>query len=458
MSDTLQPKHKRIALFALCLAFFMVIIDVTIVNVALPSMSIELHGGISWLQWIIDGYALTFACFLLSAGHFGDHFGPKVSFVLGLILFTLTSLGCGLANDFLTLTGFRLLQGMAAALMVPTSLSLVNVLFKTKTERARAIGIWGSIGGIAAACGPLVGGILTSIFSWRSVFFVNVPVGLLAIIIAVIYVPRPGGTGKESFDVPGQFFAICSIGALAFGLIESGRLGWTSPLVQYSFILFAIALVVFLFLEWRVKSPMFPLTLFKSREFSIGLISGVLLNFAFFGILFLLPLYFQHVRHYSVLMTGMAVLPLTVLTIFGSFFSGRVTGKYGSKLPMIIGLSFVTFGFVGALIAAEDHPTYLALALPLLAVGFGIAFAMPAATVMIMNAVPPTHTGLASGTFNALRQVGSLIGVAVFGTVVAVSSGFVEGLHVGLICSAIACFIALCFVLFLPGGITPDEK
>ena len=291
------------SLTALCLGFFMVIIDVTIVNIALPSMAKALNGNVSWLQWAVDGYTLTFACLLLSAGNLGDRVGAKISFQCGLILFVLASLGCGLAPSFLVLTIFRLIQGIAGALLVPTALALINASYDNNEERAYAIGIWASVGGIAAAAGPILGGILIAISSWRAVFFVNVPIGLLGLLLTAMYVTNPSTSHKGSFDVLGQILGIVSIGALAFGLIEAGRLGFFSTLVISAFALFLLAFILFLIIEKRTTSPMLPLNLFHSRTFSVAITVGMLMTLAYYGELFVLTLYFQQIRGYSAILT-----------------------------------------------------------------------------------------------------------------------------------------------------------
>src|SRR3990167_8955345 len=222
---------KHLPLIALCLGFFMVIMDVTIVNIALPSMSKNLHGNISWLQWVVDGYTLTFACLLLSAGNLADRVGAKSTYLLGLILFTIASLACGLLSNFLMLIAMRLLQGIGAALLVPTSLALINASYENKKERAYAMGIWSAIGGIAGAAGPVLGGFLVFYFGWRSVFFVNAPIGLIVFFMTKKFVVNPSPSGKGHFDVLGQLLGVISIAALAFSLIEAGRMGFSSHLV-----------------------------------------------------------------------------------------------------------------------------------------------------------------------------------------------------------------------------------
>ncbi len=422
------------SLLALCLGFFMVIIDVTIVNVSLPIMQTSLGGNVSWLQWVVDGYTLTFACLLLSAGSLADRIGAKKAFQAGLLLFVLTSMGCALSNAFWSLTTFRLLQGIAAAFLVPTSLALINSSYPDKESRAKAIGIWGGLGGIAAASGPILGGILTASFGWRAVFWVNVPIGLLALILAVKYIASPtrslNGT-HEKFDFAGQITGIVSIAALAFSLIETGNLGWFSPIVLIGFLVFFVTFIAFLWIEHHNRSPMFPLNLFKSHEFSIAIVVGMIINFGLYGELFILPLYFHQMKEFSVLQIGVAILPLTGLVAVASYLSGKIISIKGGKFPMIVGLIIGALGFA-FLLMAEKNTDYYWLILPLAAIGFGTAFTMPAATVTAIQAAPEDRPGIAAGAFNASRQLGSLLSVALFGTIVATSTHFMAGMHITL--------------------------
>jgi len=398
----LKP-NKKMPLIALCLGFFMVIIDVMIVNVALPSIGKNLNAGLSGLQWVAAGYTLTFACLLLSAGNLGDRLGAKTAFVWGLILFVLTSLGCGLSSTLKWLIIFRLLQGASASLLVPTSLALINAIYKNEKERARAIGVWASIGGLAGALGPILGAILTTWFGWRAVFLVNIPIGVAAILLAIRYVPHNGGAGKGSFDLAGQITGILSIAALAFSLIEAGVSGWFSPIVLSGFTVFIIAFAAFILVEYHTISPMFPLKFFRSKTFSAAITVGMILNLGGYGCLFILPLYFQHIRGYSVLMAGLAIVPFVGLGVVASYFGGKITSIMGPRLPMIIGMAVGALGFFCLLMAAEHGPSYWAFLLPLMAVGMGTSFTMPAATIAIINSVPADRAGIASGAFNASR-------------------------------------------------------
>jgi DHA2 family methylenomycin A resistance protein-like MFS transporter len=425
--------NKNIPLIALCLGFFMVIIDVMVVNIALHSIAKDLNGSFSGLQWVVAGYTLTFASLLLSAGYLGDRAGAKPTFLWGLGLFVVTSLGCGLAPVLWVLVVFRLFQGAAAALLVPTSLALINASYENEKDRAKAIGMWASIGGIAGAAGPVLGAILTNYLGWRSVFLINIPVGIIAILLTVKYVSSPAaGNQKAGFDFPGQLLGIISVASLAFGLIEAGNSGWLGPLAVWGFAICLVSFAAFIWHERRVVAPMFPLKFFRAKTFSVGIAAGMILNLGAYGLLFVLPFYFQQVRHYSVLMTGLALLPMLGLGVMTSLVSGKLIAALGPKLPMLIGLLMGMVGFFALLITGENAPSYLVLILPLAAIGFS-SFTMPAATIAVIRSVPDDRVGVASGAFNTSRQVGSLLGVAIFGAIINTAAHFMFGMHVCLI-------------------------
>lgn len=335
---TLSAKSSQIMPFiALCLGFFMVIIDVTIVNVALPSLAVGLKANMSGLQWIMDGYTLTFAGLLLSAGFLSDRVDAKSACLWGLIVFVAASIGCGLANSLSVLIICRLLQGIGAAVIVPSSLKLIHSLYENQEERARAIGLWASVSGIAAASGPIMGALLISWLGWRAVFFVNVPIGIIGILFAIKYVLKKRPVNRDgNFDILGQLLGITSIGSLAFGLIEAGKLGWLSEKVVGGFCVFLVTFTAFLITERRAKSPMFPLHFFKSKTFSVSIAVGMIINLGFYGELFIFPLYFQQLREYSVLMTGLAILPMPAFVVIASYLGGKLASIRGPKIAMMI--------------------------------------------------------------------------------------------------------------------------
>ncbi len=422
VGSTLRTREDRRAatalpLVAICLGYFMVILDATAVNLSLPALGHDLGGGVNVLQWVVDGYTLTLATLLLSAGALGDRIGANQVFRLGLAVFVVASAACGLAPGAGTLVGARLVQGAGAAVLVPSSLSLLQAAHPEPAARARAVGVWGGVAGVAAASGPVVGGALTQAVSWRLVFFINVPIGLVALVLTARHVVRPEGHGRRGTDLPAQLAGVAALGALTYALIDA-RAGWTSSVVLAGLALALAATATFVALERRSADPMLPLGLFRSEAFSAGTAVGLLINLGFYGQLFVLSLYLQNLRHMSPMTAGLALLPEGIVVSPASFLSGRLTGRAGGRPAMLIGLCTGAAGLFG-LMAAGAHEPYALLVPALVAAGFGMAFTMPAATTTVVEAAPPERAGVASGAINAGRQVGSTIGVALMGTLAA---------------------------------------
>lgn len=427
--------RKGLAFSALCMGFFMVILDVTIVNVALPTIADYFHATLAALQWIVDGYNLTFAGLLLLAGSLADYFSAKRIFQIGLIAFALASLGCALSFSVAVLIAFRLLQGVAGAFLLPSSLALIAELCPEKQQRARAMGVWAALGGVACASGPFLGGLLTSAFSWRMIFFVNIFIGLSSFLLMSRHIFADGKvcqTGKTKFDFLGQAVGFIAIFLLAFGLIEAGVDGWSNPFIVACFVVSVLALLLFLRVESRADHPMLPLGLFRNRTTTMALLAAMVLNLVFYGQLFMIPFYFEHLRHYSVFVTGLAILPLPGLALIGSYIGGRLTIKVGPKKIIFWGFLIAAVGFFSLLTLQQSAPTYIWIMLPFLAIGFGISFTVPAMTFAATHSVDQQRAGIAAAVLNASSQVGSLIGVAVFGTVAALSKTFIGALHTTL--------------------------
>lgn len=334
------------------------------------------------------------------------------------------------------LVGARLVQGVGAAMLVPSSLSLLRASYEQPSERARAVGVWGATAGTGAASGPVLGGLLVASISWRAVFVVNVPVGVAALLLARRHLPDAGERAGQGLDPPGQALGIVALTLVTFGLIEGGAAGWGSPLALIPLIAFVPAIVAFLLVERGVRQPMMPLSLFSSREFSGASFVGLAINLGFYGQLFAIVLYFRHVRSYSALEAGLALLPEGVFVAVASSVSGRITARVGPRLPMICGTALGALGFAG-LIAAGHSTSYALLVPALVAAGFGMALTMPAATAAVIESAPASRSGIASGVLNAGRQAGGAIGVALLGTLIA-SGSFVPGLHVAMACLAAA--------------------
>ena len=435
-----------LALVVICLGYFMVIVDSTVVNVALPAIGRELHGGVAGLQWVVDAYTLSFAGLLLTGGAFAERLGARRVFEAGLVIFAAASAACALAPGLGFLVAARLVQGAGAALLVPSSLVLLQAAYPTREGRARAFGVWGAIAGIGAASGPIIGGLLVTEWSWRGAFFLNLPFAVAAMALTGRAVPATGPRPR-SVDLPGQIMSVAGLGLLTWSLVEAGQLGWTSPFVLAGFCLAAVAWAGFARAEHRTADPMLPLSLLARPAFRAGSAVGLLINLGFYGQLFLMTLYLQDVRGYSALAAGLALLPEAALLTVASTVSGRIMARTGPRLPMLTGLVLGGAGLLG-LIVAGAGTSYSFLIIPMAAAGFGMALTMPAATAAVIEAAPPDRGGIASGVVNAARQSGGVLGVALLGSMVHVRATFIGGLHVGLAIAAGA-FFAAAAVTFL---------
>jgi DHA2 family methylenomycin A resistance protein-like MFS transporter len=442
--DRLEKEHPQqrspLALVVICVGYFLVILDAMVVNVALPAIGHELHGGVAGLQWVVDAYTLSFAGLLLAGGALAERLGGRLVFLAGLVTFALASAACGLAPSLPVLIGARLVQGAGAALLVPSSLVLLQAAYPTRAGRSRAFGTWGAIAGIGAASGPIVGGLLVTAWSWRGVFFINLPFAVAALVLARRAVPVTARRAR-ALDLPGQLLSVAGLALLTAALVEAGRLGWGASDVLAGFALAVLTLVAFVVAERRSGDPMLPLSLLRRPAFRSGAAVGLLINFGLYGQLFVLSLYFQDLRGYSALGTGLALLPEAGLLIVASALSGRIMARTGPRRPMLAGLLIGGAGLLGVA-AAGPHTMYLLLVLPMAATGFGMALTMPAATAAVMEAAPPDRGGIASGVINAARQAGTVLGVALLGSLVSTRSGFAGGLHAGIIVAAAAFFIA----------------
>lgn len=444
-----EGAKKAVALITTCLGYFMVILDTTIVNVALPSIQHELNATVTGLQWAVAGYNLVFASLLLTAGALGDRVGSKRVFSWGLVLFAVASTVCGAAPTLWTLQIARVLQGAGAALLVPNSLALLNHTFSTQRERARAIGLWGSIGGIGAICGPVLGGFLIHVLSWRYIFWVNVPIGALGLLLALRYVASTPRLPRRELDLAAQITGIIALAALTLVFIQGNAWGWLSWPILLSGAAFVLFLASFLMIERRAASPMLPLELFSVPTFSAANIIGFLINLGFYGQMFVISFYFQQARGYSPLLTGFALLPETCSVLIASLLSGRVSGRVGPYWPMVIGQATGGIGLL-MLILVQPSTSYLILSIMLLAIGFGMAFTMPAMTTAVIESAPANRSGIASAVLNSGRQMGSVLGVAILGSLVGQRIISIPGMHISMLLAGAAflcgCLLALIFV------------
>jgi len=420
----------RLTLLAMSLGFAVVQLDVSVVNVAIRPIGDALGGGVAGLQWIVNAYTITFAAFILSAGAVGDRVGARRVFVAGFALFTAASAMCGLAPSLGALVAARAVQGVGAAVLVPCSLILLNHAYREPHERARAVGFWAAGASVALSAGPLVGGALIATLGWRAIFFINVPVGLLGIRLALRHARETPPAPGHRLDLPGQAAAILALGALAAALVEGGRAGWTEPAVLAGYAVALAALGAFVAIEARSAAPMLPLGFFRSRTFSAASAMGLLLNIAVYGLIFVLSLYFQRAQGRSALATGLAFAPMTGIVMATNVGAGRLARSIGARRVMLLGAVLAGAGCLALRFADAETP-YLAMVVQLVAFGAGVGLVVPLMTSELLGSVDRARSGAASGTLNTMRQTGSVIGVALYGSLVAGSS-VVGGLHAAL--------------------------
>jgi len=422
---------RTVSLLVASVACFMVILDTTVVNVAVDGIRTGLHAQLSGLQWVIDGYTLSFAALLLSAGAITDRIGPTRTLTVGLVIFTVASLFCGLAPSLEVLVTARIVQGIGAALLIPSSLALISRTFTEQHERAKALSIWGGIGGgTAITTGPVIGGLLIGAFGWGSVFLINVPVGLLALFLILKVVPKmEGPEEKRSLDLPGQISAVVALASATYFFIEGPHAGWGSPIALTSFVVMIVAAVAFLRIEKRTPEPMMPLEMFKSRALSAATAVGFTLNFAFYAQLFFLNLFLQEHLHYSPGQTGLHFLPQSIAGMTFALSIGRLSRKIPPATAIVLGTASSALGLtlLGAVGVGTSVWTDV-LAFALIGVGIGTPASLMA---VALSSVDGSHSGLAAGAINAARQSGGLLGVAVLGSLVG-GRDMVGEIHVAL--------------------------
>ncbi|MEU6848127.1 MFS transporter [Streptomyces sp. NPDC046716] len=433
-------RHATATLAAAVLGFFMITLDATIVNVALPSIRDALGGGITSLEWVVDAYTLMFAALLLSAGSLSDRIGARRAFGGGLGLFIVASLACGIAPTLPVLIAARVVQGIGAAVAMPTSMALVRQAFPDPACRGRAVGVWAMGGAVAAAAGPVLGGVL-SLASWRMIFWINLPVGLLT--LALLSRTSHSPTRPAPFDWIGQITAILAMGGLTFGAIEAGEAGLTAPQVLISLAVAVLALAAFVFAQAKVAHPMVPLTLFRSRTVVVATGIGFAFMVGFYGLPFVFSLDFQQQHGLSALGAGVAFLPMMLLSASLTPFSARIAERTGPKVPIIAGLVLMAAGSLALALVPSSAPVW-ATALLLIPIGMAGPLVMPPTTALLLEHVPAEQTGTASGVFNTSRQIGGALAVAVFGALISGTAGFQHGLVVSLaLVAAIALAAAL---------------
>ena len=418
MDRVLPPPSIAWVAVAASLGFAVVSLDVTIVNIALPRLAEALGSTVPGLQWVVDAYTLAFAVLLLSAGVLSDRLGARRTYLLGFILFALASMACGAAQSAGQLIAARAVQGIGAALLVPPSLALLNhACAHEPALRARMIGLWHMAGGVAIAAGPVLGGLLLDRFGWRGIFLVNLPLCALGIGMTLRLHETPRKPQRQ-LDLLGQSLAAAALFGLIGALIELGALGWMQPLVLGGFALAVAATLGFVRVESHVAQPMLPLRFFALRGFTPAVLIGMAISLAYYGAIFMLSLYLQHVRHYAVAQAGLAYLPLTATWIVSNLLSGWTIGRYGARWPALIGTALSAGGFV-LLARLDAHSAYTDMLLPFLLIPGGMGLTTPALTTIVLASVETAWSGTATAVLNAARQAGGAIGVALCGALVA---------------------------------------
>jgi EmrB/QacA subfamily drug resistance transporter len=421
-----EEARKWWTLAAVAFGLFMIMLDNTVVNVALPAIAADLGVGLSELEWIVTGYALTFASLMLTGGKLADMLGRRLVFIVGLVIFTVSSLACGLAGSGDALIAARVVQGAGAALMNPATLSIIAATFPPR-QRGMAIGIWAGVSAMALAVGPLVGGLLTEHISWSWIFFVNVPIGVLAIVASMLLIPESKDeSADQRLDLPGLLTSGIGLFALTYGLIEANTYGWTSPRIIGAFVVAAVMLVTFVQLERHQRIPMLDLSLFRSGTFAGANLAVLLVALAMFGVFFFVSLYMQGVLGYSAVKAGAAFLPMTILIMLVAPIAGKSSDRFGSRWLMTSGMILIAVQLLYfSRLGVEE--SYWRILPAMILGGFGMSLVMTPSAAAAMRALPVDKVGVGSAVLNAFRQVGGAMGIALIGAIMAHQLGALRG-------------------------------
>lgn len=433
---------SALTLTAMSLGYGVVQLDITIVNTALDAMGKTLGGGVTELQWVVSAYTIAFAAFILTAGALGDRVGARRIFMAGFAIFTAASLACALSPNAIVLIGARLVQGLAAAILVPNSLALLNHAYTDERARGRAVAVWAAGASLALTAGPFVGGALIALVGWRAIFLVNLPIGLAGLWLSWRYASETPRARSREIDLPGQLAAIGALGSLAGAIIEAGALGWDHPAVIAAFVASTILAALFVWRESRTAQPMLPLSLFSHRHFiTLTTIVGLLVNIAIYGLIFVLSLYLQRINGLSAWWTGLAFVPMMGAVLPVNLLAPRLAERIGPCLTIVFGACISALGCLG-LVWIEAGTSYWAIFVQMIAISGGLGLLVPPLTSTLLGSVEKARSGIAAGVLNATRQTGSVLGVALFGSLIASDSFFMTGLHQSLIISAAVLLIA----------------
>lgn len=417
MSEPLNTSRRWLALGVLCLSLLLVVIDNTIVNVALPTLNRDLGAGTTDLQWIVDAYTLVFSALLLTMGHLGDRFGRRRALQVGLVLFAVTSLLAALSSTSGQLIGARALMGIGAALIFPATLAILVNVFTDAKERAAAIGIWTAMVGVAVAVGPVAGGFLLEHFAWGAIFMVNIPVVVIALLLGAVLLPESRDPNSGSLDYLGLALSTGGVGLIVWAIIEAPQRGWLSAGIVAALVVGAALLTVFVFVERRLLHPMLDVRLFKNARFTAASLSVTTAFFALFGFIFLITQFLQLVQGYTPLQAGIRTLPFAVATGVTSPLAIVLMQRFGSKAIVTLGLLVMAAGFVMAATVGVDTPYLGIVVLSMVTIAAGLGLATSPATESIMGALPPEQAGAGAAVNDTTRELGGTLGVAVVGSV-----------------------------------------
>src|SRR6266581_3405375 len=404
-----------LTLAAMSLGYGVVQLDITIVNTALNAIGTSLGGGVAELQWVVSAYTIAFAAFILTAGALGDRIGAKRIFMAGFAIFTAASVGCALAANAAILIAARGVQGLGAAILVPNSLALLSHAYPDEKQRGRAVGIWAAGASLALISGPLIGGGLIALVGWRSIFLVNLPIGLAGLWLSWRYATETTRYQQREIDLPGQIAAIAALGCLAGAIIEGGTLGWRNAFVIAGFAASAVLAVLFVLRELRAPQPMLPLSLFKHRLFALTSLVGLLVNVAFYGLIFVFSLYFQRLNGLSPFATGLAFLPMMAAVLPVNLAAAHLAERIGAPATIAGGAAAAALGCL-ALLGLEPGTSYWEIGAQLTIIGAGLGLLVPPLTSTLLGSVEKSRSGIATGVLNSTRQTGSVLGVALFGS------------------------------------------
>ncbi len=455
-----EENKKWWTLAAVAFGLFMIMLDNTVVNVALPAIQRDLGVGLSELEWIVSGYALTFAALMLIGGKLADAYGRRLIFVLGIVVFTAASLACGLATSGDMLIAARVVQGAGAAMMSPATLSIIAATFPPR-ERGTAIGIWAGVSALALAIGPLIGGLLTEHASWNWIFFVNVPIGILGIGASFVLIDESRDPTHERLDLPGLATSAVGLFSLTYGLIEANTYGWGSARIVGAFVLAAVALFAFVVLERRQRAPMLDLTLFENRTYLGANLTTLFVSLAMFGVFFFVSLFMQNILGYSAVEAGASFLPMTLLIIVVAPIAGKASDRFGSRGLMTTGMLLLSAQLL-YFSQLDTDTTFWQLLPGLVLGGVGMSLTMTPSAAAATRAVPVAKAGVGSAVLNACRQVGGSIGIALMGAIMAsrltdppTPASFMDGFERALL---VASAIALAGAIIAAVLVRPEDR